>query len=273
MGIQLKLDAREVCGAYSQALRKMAALSGFDQRTVLRAEAGSVLKRWAGLTKVSTVGQAERSARARALYGITYKGKASANAGFMTINSGARGGTPGWMWHRTANRKFQTAGVMNLSSGNYRWANIHFPNDDWVEMQRAAEQAGQALRTMVPRARQSVGLSRQSVVQIADALGIDLLRVPGQGISAAGVAKARAALASTGKAYRNGTGYSGGDDIRPYIDLISTLPYGRKIGHDRNLLTAINGRRRYFQESYFKGAFDSMKSAAAAFPNLFKITA
>ncbi len=35
------------------------------------------------------------------------------------------------------------------------------------------------------RGRASVGMARQSVVQIADALGIDLAAVAGQGISAA----------------------------------------------------------------------------------------
>jgi len=122
--------------------------------------------------------------------------------------------------------------------------------------------------------RRSVGLARQSVVQIADALGIDLLTVKGGGtLSDAGIAKARAALASNGQSYRNGIGLQGGNKVYDHVDLINTLPYGRKIGMDRTLLSVLNGQNKYFEKSYAKGAFDSQRKACAGYPNLFKFTA
>jgi hypothetical protein len=131
------------------------------------------------------------------------------------------------------------------------------------------------VQTKVPKSiakgRASIGLSRQSVVQIADALGIDLLRVQGGGtISGAAIASARASVATTGKTYRNGTGARGGDQVRAYVDLVNRLPYGRKIGMDRTLLGVLAGQNKYFERSYAKGAFDTQKAAIRAFPNLFK---
>src|SRR5690606_7898240 len=117
---------------------------------------------------------------------------------------------------------------------------------------------GAALKVMLPRALQSVGLSRQSVVQIADALGIDLTAVKGQGISPAGIAKARAAIASNGRSYRNGTGVQAGDPIRYHVTLINRLPYGRRTGMDRTLAFVVAGRAKHIEIAYRKGAFGSM---------------
>ena len=57
--ITAKLDATEVMRQYSSALRRLASLTGFSQSTVLRAEAGVILKQWAGKTKVATQKQAD----------------------------------------------------------------------------------------------------------------------------------------------------------------------------------------------------------------------
>lgn len=267
----LKGNNAAVLAATSATFRRLAQLTGFDHRTVLLGEAGVILKTWAGRTKVSTIGQAERRGRARALYSITYKGRASPVFGYLTVNSGVRGGIPGDMWYRTKRNKFQMAGIMNLKGGGFKWSNLHFPDVDWPHMQAAAQKATGEIKRRIPLARQSVGLSRQSVVQIADSLGIDLLRVQGGGnLSGAGIAKARAALASTGKAYRNGSGRFGGSEVRTYVDLINNLPYGRRLGMDRTLLGVLAGRAKFFERSYAKGAFNSQATAIRAYPNLFR---
>lgn len=253
---------------FRRAIGGLLQFTGKDLRTVIRAEAGSILKACAGDTKVSTQAVAERRAAARALYSITHKGRASANSGFMTVNSGARGGTPGWMWHRTGSGKFQTAGLMNVKSGSYRWANMHFKDSDWQGMSAAAGLASAALRKLVPLARKSVALARQSWVQIADAVGIRLESVPGGRISAAGIAKARAAIASTGVAYTNGTAREYADNKAFVLELINGLPYGRKIQLDRILVANINARARFFEQNLARGVFDRLKSIARAYPGL-----
>lgn len=271
--MKANLDTSQIGAAYGAALRRMAALTDLDQRQILRAEAGSILKTWAGRTKVATAQATEIRGRARALRSITDQGRASATSGFLTINSGRRSNNPGQMWYRTRRGKFQAAGMMNVKSGGaWRWSWIHFPNDDWSAMQAAAAKASAALVAMIPAARRSAGLARQSVVQIADALNIDLLQVPGGGVSAAGLLKARAALASTGSAYYNGTARSAGTDIKPYIDLFNGLPYALRIGMDRTLLGVVAGRTKFFEQSYAKGAFDSLQKTARAYPGLFTVT-
>lgn len=263
------MNNQKATAAYAEAFRRLARMSGFDHRTVLRAESGSILKQWAGRTKVARPERVRQRAIARALYSITNKGRASPVGGYVTVNSGVRGGPAGQIWFRTRKNKFQLAGIMALPNTGHRWSNLHYRNDDWTGIVAGVQKAEDAVRKLVPLAEKSANLSRQSVVQIADSLGIDLLRVPGGGISGAGLAKARSAMASNGVLYRNGTSGQGGNDVTAYVDLINRLPYGTKIGMDRVLAGVVAGRARYIEKSYEKGAFDSVRRVAAAFPGLF----
>ncbi len=267
------IDASAASRAYADAFRKLAEFSGFKPKVVLRAESGSFLKAWAGETKVATDKIVERRARARVLYSITNGGRASASAGYLTINSGMRGGEPGQMWHRTKRGKYQNAGIMDLRHGGYRWSNIHFPNDDWPEMVNAVHKVGDGLRLLVPRAIRSVGLARQSVVQIADSLGIDLTAVAGGRISAAGIAKARAAMAANGRAYQNGVGYLSGGDVKAYAQMVNRLPYNTKIGMDMTANSVLAKRSKFIETAWKKGVFDSHAQVARSFPNLLRIAA
>lgn len=267
------IDASGAAAAYSRAFRALAQFSGFSSKTVLRAESGSFLKAWAGETKVATVAGAERRARARVLYGITNSGQASSYFGYMTVNSGMRGGEPGLMWHRTKNRKFQMAGVLNLNGMGHRWSNLHFTDGDWEGMVRGAQRIGDGLRKMLPLAGQSVGLARQSVVQIADQLGIDLNAVAGGRLSAAGIAKARAAIASSGRAYQNGVGFLSGDDVKAYAQMINRLPYNSKIGMDYTANSVLGRRAKFIETAWKKGVFESQAKTARSFPNLVRVAA
>lgn len=265
--IAVKMDVSQVMGKFSQALRGMEQLTGFDQRAILRAEAGSILKTWAGRTKVATMAQVERRERKRAIRELGYT--RAFDKGDVTVNAGWRPAPFGRVWVKVSNgRKFALARGPKFSPGPNRFGKT------WEADIRDAEQDVQAaLANRLPKARRAAGLARQSVVQIADGLGIDLLKVPGGGVSTAGLTKARAAMASSGRAYRNGSGFSGGDNIRPYIMLLNGLPYGRRMGMDRTLIGIMAGRAKYFQRSYAAGAFRSMERMAKAYPGLFSVTA
>lgn len=273
--VAIKLDAAEVTAAYSSVLRKMASLTGFDQRAILKAEAGSILKTWAGRTKVGSVDRAELNARGRVtrelgVSGYSGKGatKASKSDHPITVNSGKRGDAG-----KVFILKKDGHGFRRTHNANFAPLNQHYKTTQWDSLVDVISEVQARWEIKVPRARLSVGLARQSVVQIADALGIDLLRVAGGGISSAGMVKARAAMASNGQHYKNGTGISAGTDVQPYIMLIDSLPYGGKIGMDSELVSVINGRREFFNRAYANGAFDSQKNAAKSFPNLFRVTA
>lgn len=290
--VGVRMDASVVMAAYSQTLRRLAQLSGFDQRQVLLAEAGVILKTWAGRTKVGTVEKADRAARLRAIRKLGYTGSnRQKDRGDVTVNAGYRPAPFGRVWIKVRKSAGQKSFILARGPGfaaptgsaTFTWhrRRLHGANGGrstsakWMaNVVDAQQDVESALKRAIPAGRASIGLSRQSVLQIADSLGIDLLRVEGGGtLSAAGIAKARAAMASTGKSYRNGYGAQGGAGGFDYVDLINRLPYGRAIGMDRMLLGVLAGRAKYFERSYAKGAFDSQRRACAAYPNLFRVTA
>lgn len=298
--IGVQADTTGILKATALTLRRMGQLTGFDQRTVLLSFAGVVLKTWAGRTKVATESRIDRKSRLHAVSSLGYTGKNRPSPrGDVTVNAGFRNPHYGRVWIRVRNgagRKnwllalgdnFTEPGNAVRSTGSIRRGkgsrivrgvfnkyrrNPSATTQQWTAaIGAAADQVMTKVPQSIKKGRRSVGMSRQSVLQIADALGIDLQRVQGGGtLSTAGIAKARAALASSGKFYRNGTGARGGDPTRAYVDMINRLPYGRTIGMDRTLLGVLAGQNKYLEKSYAKGAFDTQRSAIRAFPNLFK---
>lgn len=271
-----KLDASEVTAAYTAAFRRLRALTGFDTKAVLRAEAGSILKAWAATVKVKTEEMVERSTRASIGKRLGTLSGGGSNPYGITVNTGTRKlETRGDVWFRTRKGEFQRAGYIT-PDGVYLPENMHFRAEDWARIKQGAQQYAAQLKRRLPMVKRSAGLGRQSVIQIADSLGIDLLQVEGGRLSAAAIAKARAAIASTGNNYQNGKGTQGGDDNSAYVELLNTLPYNTKAhttegkGMDNALLWVLSGRANFIKKSYEKGAFDSMAKTMKAFPNVFK---
>lgn len=273
--MKARFDASKIVSAYEQAFRRMRQLEGFSQVELLRAEAGVILKTWAGRTKVAKPDDALLRARYRAgkrAFGYTNIEK---NEYGITVNTGRRGGYPGEVWYKhtlasRGKRRFQQAGLV-LDTGAFQPAWIHWKASVWLNIRAGAERYGAELAKLLPHAAKSVGLARQSVIQIADALGIDLTQVKGGGsLSAAGIAKAYAAIASNGRSYRNGTGYQGGDERKFFIHLVNRHPYAVQIGMDQTLLAILSGRVSYIDRAYRSGVFTSVGRSTKAFPNLFK---
>ncbi len=265
--IKARIDASKLMADYSQALRRLAQLSGFDQKQVLLAEAGAILKTWAGRTKV--VKQADADKRSW----ISVLGKrgldlgSAREPGDISVNMGVRGNF-GRVWVRTDRGKFKLAGQIDPRSYDFRPMQHHWKRKTWIDIKEVAADVAFQARKKLPKGRQAAGLARQSVVQIADALNIDLLAVKGGGISAAGIAKARAAIATTGRAHRNGAGTVTGQEIQTTVRLINSLPYASapKVAMDTTLRGIIAGRVKFFYTSYAKGAFDTMTKTARAYP-------
>lgn len=273
-----KADTTAIITRYRSAFQQMRELTGFSQRQVLHAEAGSILKTWAGRTKVSTAYDVEKRARRRVIRGLGYT--TGVDRGDVTVNATIPFGRVWIKVRRAAGRKnwLLARGVdFNSPAGTGIFPNPKSPRGhgtvNWFgRVEKAVSDVRSALRVEVPRAIRSIGLARQSVIQIADALRIDLNAVAGGGVSPAGVAKARAAIASSGRAYKNGYGYSGGDEVRAYVQLINRLPFGGRIGIDRTLLGVLAGRAGLFRKAYSKGVFNSLQGVARAYPNLMRVT-
>lgn len=263
-----RLSPGQVVKEYGQVLRRLGRLTGFDERAVLLGEAGIILKTCAGRTKVVTDEQADRRTWAHILgkQGLDVTGANGTKAGDITVNAGIRGRF-GRVWVKTRNGKFKLAGQISPHGQSFTPMNFHWRNATWTDIQEITEDVAIQSRRKLVRGRRAAGLARQSWVQIADELGIDLLRVKGGGsLSAAGIAKARSALATTGRSYRNGSGLVTGSDVNTQVTLINRLPYGIAIGFDRLLLGVMAGRVKFFAQSYAKGAFDTMTRTARAYP-------
>lgn len=267
--IGVKFDGQQQMRDYQNAFKLLRAMPGYDHKLTLRAEAGSILKQWAGRTKVSTAENTDRRSRKALLK--KYRLTGGDDGRDVSINVGMRGAVPGRVWFYTKNKKYSLAGVVPPDGGSPRWMHRHFKNKDWTKIIWGGLKFIDNIGRYIKRGRGAQSLARQSVVQIADALKINLVGVAGQGISPAGIAKARAAIASTGKVHRNGFGYEGGNQIHAYVDLINRLPYGIKTGMDRTLAWVLAGRAKYIETAHAKGAFDCQTRAARAFPNIIRV--
>lgn len=275
--IKAKLDASKVVKSYGSALRRLSQLTGFDQRAVLLGEAGIILKTWAGRTKVATQAKTDQRSWRHILNkaGLDVTGSGGTKVGDITVNAGIRGPF-GRVWVRTRSGKsgqyggpgrFRLAGVISEHGQSFRPMNYHWKNATWTDIQELVEDVAIQARKKIPAGRRAAGLARQSVIQIADALNIDLERVKGGGtLSAQGIAKARAALATNGQRYDNGKGFVSGNEVKSAVTLINNLPYGTNAGMDRTLLYILNGRQKYFEASYANGAFQTVKGIAKAYP-------
>jgi hypothetical protein len=283
--VGVKADNAAVMSAMSATFRRLARLTGFSQRQVLLAEAGAILKTCAYRTKVSSQESADRFSRLHGVHRLGLTGSnREKNLGDVTVNAGYRPAPYGRVWIKVRAGKGKKGWLLakgaNFSAPSgtatftpYR-RKLNGTSGKWLRhVDEAVTDVQDSVARSIPKGRRSIGLARQSWLQIADALGIDLLKVPGGvPLSAGHIAKARAALAASGKAHRNGFAAQGGSGGYDFIDLINRYPGGRspKLAFDRTLLGVLAGRAKFFQQSYAKGAFDSQEKAVRAYPNLFR---
>ena len=251
---------------FSAAGRTIAAAIGTSVEVWARAEAGVILKSWAGKTKVRKERAAEVSGilrdyrQARKLaYGLK---KGETPRGTASINLGIRKGAPGRVWYRTRNNKFQP-----IYGEGFQPTNIRMYAPDWPALNQMVMNFRHQYALLVEAAKGAIGLSRQSIVQIADDLGIRLEDVKGGGtLSAAGIQKARSAIASNRTPYRNGYGVVGNNAKEFYVTLVNRYPRMGALFMDATLRTVILGRLGYFRRNLEEGTFLSAKASAKAYP-------
>jgi hypothetical protein len=259
MSATLTIDAK----GFRRALLGLSQFSGQSVARVIRAEAGSILKACAGETKVSTVAQVDLRARVRVIRDLDLTGGKRNRDASISVNAGLRG-----PFGRVFKRKKDGTGWRRTHEAGFRPLWQHYKTGDWIDLQEAITTVRNALSRAIPLARGSVALARQSWVQIGDDLGIRLESVPGGRISAAGIAKARAAIASNGQAYRNGLGSEHAQAKAFFVTLVNRLPYGRKIALDAILSRSVQGRVRFFEQNLAKGTFNELARIARSYPGL-----
>ncbi len=262
---------------FSEAGRAIAAAVGTSVELWARAEAGVILKQWAGKTpvrkervaEISGIMRAYRHARRAAGFGND-KNKGRTGPGEASINLAIRGGADGKVYYRT-----RKAG---LGGGRKGFQDVYGPgfsggkriaNQDWPLVSHMVSHFRGAVNDIVAAATGAIGLARQSIVQIADDLRIRLEDVKGGGtLSAAGIMKARNAIASSRTPYRNGYGVISDSAKAFYVTLVNRYPRMGPLFMDATLRTVIMGRLRYFRRNLEEGTFLAAKSAAKAYPYL-----
>lgn len=261
---------------FSEAGRTIAAAVDVSVALWARAESGVILKTWAGRTKVASDRSLSVSGLIRAYRvvrrvagfgsggnkGRTGPGEASINLGlrgvfgkvyYRTRKAGAAGGRAG----------FQDAYGPSFSRGK------HITPRDWASVSGMVENFRAHWRAAVEAARRSAGLSRQSIVQIADDLNIPLETVKGGGtLSSSGIDKARRARPSNGQSYTNGYAVVSDSAKAFYLTLVNRYPKIGPLFMDMTLQGVIMGRLRYFERNLAEGTFLAASRVAKAYPYL-----
>ena len=263
---------------FNRAMVDLQLITGQTMKQVLLSETGHILKECAAKTKVATQDSVERKARLQAVKALGYTQAES--RGDVTVNAGWRRNSPyGRVWMKAHEHGGRKAYILA------RGPNFDFPSGSatleqtrtsgtgtnvWIaNVRRAVGRVVPAVDKAFEMGIKSVGLARQSWVQIARSLGIDLKRVPGTNLSAEGLAKAERAIASDGKSYINGTARKYGDAEKFFVELTNGLPYVRRAKLDAVMTRAINGRADKFFKNMKNGVFNSTKKVLARYPGLF----
>ena len=264
---------REELDKFAAAMRAIAQVSQVNGEEVVRGEAGVILKTWAGRTKVATEAKAVLRGRKRLIKRI---GLTSApDPGDISINVGLKG-QAGRVWVRSpakrhghpAGRPFRIAGML-MDDGSFTASPYHQKNAIWGQLMRTTGLAGPAIARAVAAAKKTIGLGRQSIIQIADRLGIKLETVKGGGaLGATAIAKARAALASNGQLYVNGLASVSKTADHFSITLINNYPRGMAQKMDSTLAGVIAGRVKFFERNMGEGVFLAQSRVAKAYPFL-----
>jgi hypothetical protein len=261
---------------FTAAGRTIASAVGTSVELWAYAEMGVVLKTWAGRTKVRKPRALEVSALMR-IYRIArrvagmenLKSKGSVRPGQAGINLGIRSGNFGKVYYRTrkAGAAMGKKGMQDVYGPNFSGGK-HIAPRDWGVVSGMVSNFRAHYRAGIKAAQGAGGLSRQAILQIADSLGIRLEAVKGGGtLSGAGLTKARRAMPSTGRTYRNGTGVRK-RGVNSYVEAVLRYPLAQKLGMGITLGQIIRGRLAFFQRNLQEGVFLSARHSARAYPYL-----
>lgn len=248
---------------------------------VIRAEAGAVLKACFKRTKFATEEEVDKSSRLRnakaataGTWGASTRRKGGPERGQGYVVAGMRdAGSYGNMWLRSPwgnGRNFvlvAVAGTMGNATTGEGPKRIGAATRAKFESARNRWAAGRSPELKAGRG--AIGLAKQSWLQIALDLNINLNGVKGGGpISKRDMARASHALSVKGKRYSNGNGSEANDGHRFTITLTNTLPYAVRIGMDRTLQSVLIGRAKLFDQLIKRGLGTDLDAIKKAFPNL-----
>jgi hypothetical protein len=237
-----------------------------------RGVSGVVLKDWTANISVANPKRIEDRARGRTNLELgitrTQNPSFSGNPYQVSINTGGRRGKPGVVWTRNpVTKKWSIVGTSN--NGSFTPANKHWKASVWSMMSAGASKFANLAPTLIERGRSASGLARQSVIQIADALGIGLEAVKGgAGLTGDAISRARSAIASDGKAYQNGRGTYTKTATSFQIEMTGAYSRNKEAKVAEALAVALAIQTVQFRSNAEKRVFESVQKTVQAYPYL-----
>ncbi len=244
---------------FTEAGNAIAQAAGATLEQWAEAESAQIMSGWVALVNAQTVPEAETRARTRVLRGL------GLTRGAETINSGLRG-PEGRVWVKTRRGKWKMAGVVAHNAGPFTPTRHKLAAGEWGAATDSV-QAYQGEAGVISMAKRTIGLARQSIVQIGDMLGIALERVAG-GLSGGEIAQARGAIAGDGKTYQNGFGVRQKSNGAFSIELINRYPNLHQAKIDSALSQVVSSRAELMAETLNGRLGTAAQRVAAAFPYL-----
>lgn len=238
-----------------------------------RGASGVILKDWTANIALADPKRIDDRARGRTNLEIGISRKQnpsfSGNPYQVSINTGGKKRDKhGVVWTRNPkSKKWAVVGTVN--GGTFNPAHRHWTDEAWAKMSAGAEKFATIAPKLIERGRSAAGLARQSVIQIADVLGIALESVRGGiGLGGADIAKARGAVASDGKKYQNGFGSYVKTATSFEITMIDRYSRNREARVAEALDVAIATQTVQFKSNARQKVFESVEKTVKAYPYL-----
>ena len=259
----MPFEAQELA-KFSQAGNAFADAVGASFETWAMGEAGVICKQWAGAIPDAKPESVLLGTRSKA----TAEAQVNTLAAFnVTVNTGRQGGEIGRVWFRTRRKEFQLAGKVT-DSGQFNPSNLHYRSEDAFRISMAAEGYASILPRIIKAGQEAIGLARQSVVQIADSLGIALESVTGGGGGSPDLSKARNAKPSNGQTYQNGYGIKEGKGDNFSVTLVNRYPKMNESGVTVAFEEVIAQRMAYSMANLGLALSKDTKKVTQAYPYL-----
>jgi len=261
---------------FRKAVADLARISGVTYEEALKEQTRLVMQAAMRGTPAAKVAAIRRSVAAQGKWHTVDE-----NGAVLSENTGSRGGEAGQQWLFWPERSARAKGPSKQRrTGGDGGMFVYLPNSRLSPAMKGAAAALQAkLAALAPKQREAMaravkarGLAKQSWLQSARAVGIELRDVPGYVVGA---------LASSGTAYQNGTGrrVTQGDALfyeleNKYPALLGAIGRktrrGRPAGMDgfRILQSAIASRVSAFNREMKLGVIADMRTRAARYSGL-----
>lgn len=244
-------------------VRDMKKLTGASYEAVVKEMARGVLRVAANYTPNAKPDVVEKKAEAviRRRYN-TYAGGAVGKLARETYPriSRTRGGGKEW-WIYDSQKMVDMLKAWRRN--NQMWA-------DYVSERNDRDQDLQVALKEFPAARvRAIGISKQSWLQIADAIGVSP-------IGCAYEARARAAISAKRGGWPTSTGTETSSGPLYFVELINRMPLlvdgSGKMDGSAILQRAIKAREKAFEIELQKGVFSSMEAISKRYPGLASVT-